>query len=203
MNCADRDATRRALSKPAAFVVLCKGLALKETLTAARLRELLHYDPETGVFTWLKVRAPHKVGSVAGTRSKPGYIYITINQRSYAAHRLVWLYVHGVFPKHQIDHRDGDQGNNRIVNLREATNSQNHQNVTASRNGSSGGYLGVTYDRARGKWQAQIKQEGKYRFLGRHATPEAAFIAYCEAKATFHTFNPNVRIGRTQEAAHG
>lgn len=173
---------------------------MKTELSAGRLRELLHYDPETGIFRWNISHPSRAAGGVAGHHSRQGYIYIVIAKRKYGAHRLAWLYMTGAWPAAQVDHRDGSKSNNRFDNLREATNAQNHQNISVSRSGTSG-YLGVTFDKAKGRWQAQIKVEGRYKFLGRHDTPEQAFDAYCLAKAGLHTFNPSVRCGRATELA--
>lgn len=97
-------------------------------LSAKRLREILDYNPETGIFTW-KVMLAHrrKPGDVAGSLTH-GYIEIGIENHSYRAHHLAWLYIHGELPQGMIDHIDGNRVNNAIANLRIATNQQNSQN---------------------------------------------------------------------------
>lgn len=187
---ADRDATRRAFSKPAAFVVLTKGLTLKTELTAARLRELLHYDPETGIF--IRARGCRAGKATGAMRPPKNYLYISVNGASYSAHRLAWMYVTGAWPKDQIDHRDGDRANNAFTNLRECGNAENSQN-RGIRSDNASGFVGVTWDRKRKAWRSQIKKSGRNYFLGWFATPSAASEAYLLAKADLHKFQPAPR----------
>lgn len=160
----------------------------KPDLTAERLRELLHYDPETGVFTWrVSGRGPAKAGSIAGTIKPKGYRVIWIGG-NYKAHRLAWLYVHGHWPKDQIDHINHVKDDNRIANLREVTNGQNMQNRTHQRNSPSG-FKGVLGRTKSGRWPAKIASNGKQIWLGTFDSAELAYAAYCEAAARLHTHN--------------
>ena len=98
-------------------------------VSRARLRELLHYDCETGEFRWLKRASPSiQPGDMAGTLDNQGYRRITIKGRHYRAHHLAWLYMRGNWCSLMIDHRDLDPSNNRWANLRRATGSQNNAN---------------------------------------------------------------------------
>ena len=156
-------------------------------LTAERLRELLDYDQETGVFTRkVKLCNRVKVGDVAGYLNRKGYIHIRVDGRSHKAHRLAWLYVHGVWPQSGIDHINGIKDDNRIINLREATHSDNQQNLRKPHADNKIGLLGVS--RSQGKFKAQINVDGKVRTIGRFHTPEAAHAAYLEAKRQLHPF---------------
>ena len=94
------------------------------------IKELLHYEPNTGIFTWLKHRGGKtKKGSIAGSLHKCGYMVIRINVKHYYAHRVAWIYVHGSIPEHVlIDHINGKRNDNRIENLRLATYQQNNEN---------------------------------------------------------------------------
>lgn len=155
-------------------------------VSAERLRELLHYDPETGHFTRLVSRPHSKVGDVAGCLNNQGYHRICIDYRDYQAHRLAWLYVHGVWPAHQIDHIDLDRANNRLANLREATKAQNSQNLRDARANSKSGFLGVSQSKQAGKWRARIMLDGKEYRLGRFASADLAHAAYVQAKRELH-----------------
>jgi len=141
--------------------------------TLERLRELLDYDPSTGTFTWLVSRGNAIAGSIAGCVNGEGYWQIQIDGKRYYAHRLVWLHVHGVWPANQIDHINGVKDDNRLANLREATQSENKRNTGTYRNSTSG-VKGVHFYKATGKYQAQSKLNGKLHHLGYHATLEAA-----------------------------
>lgn len=154
-------------------------------LTVDVLREILDYDPMTGVFRWRQGRKGIRAGGVAGSKKAYGYVEIGLLNGQYLAHRLAWLFVHGVWPADQIDHIDGDRSNNCIANLREATRSENLRNRGLQRNNTSG-FKGVIFDKRTGMWQARIKIHGRRILLGLHETPEAAHAAYCEAAAKHH-----------------
>ena len=158
--------------------------AMLSDITQERLKELLHYDPETGVFTWL-VRLSNRglVGSHAGSLVA-GYIDIGISSKSYRAHRLAWLYVNGEWPEDALDHINGDTADNRIKNLRETNKSENGQNVCEARINNQSGFLGVSPKR--GKWRATIMVDGKQTHLGSFDTPELAADAYWRAKPSHH-----------------
>jgi hypothetical protein len=155
-------------------------------ISAERLRELLAYDPETGVFTWRSSRCGVAAGSVAGSRKSNGYIKVKVGGRMYRSHRLAWFYVTGVWPVGQLDHINGIRDDNRIANLREATNAENQQN-SKCRSGSASGFKGVT--RKRNAWRARIKRGGRFIYLGAYKTREEAHAAYrVAAEAHFGEF---------------
>ena len=156
----------------------------QDRLKAERLRELLNYDPETGVFTWrVSRRATARPGSVAGTITPKGYRAIWIGA-NYRAHRLAWLYVHGEWPSGEIDHIDGNRANNAIANLRDVSTSFNHENLRKARSDSRHGFLGVSPMGKR--WKARITVRGKFQHLGIYDTPEEAHAVYLEAKRRLH-----------------
>jgi HNH endonuclease/AP2 domain len=145
-------------------------LRKRPRLTRARLRELLHYDPDTGDFRWWK-----RAGNDVRLGEKAGYLEIRIDKREYQAHQLAWRYMTGRRCRPMIDHRDGDATNNRWTNLRRATPSQNIANSRRSRHNTSG-YKGVSF--YRGRWRAVISNKGRSIYLGTFATPKAAHAAY-------------------------
>lgn len=155
-------------------------------LTAERLRQVLHYDPATGIFTW-RVRTSSRAaaGSRAGFSRKDGYRLIGIDGEIYLEHRLAWLYVKGEWPEKDIDHEDVDPSNNRFGNLRPATHSQNHCNKKTPANNTSG-FKGVSWNKKDRVWQALIKLRGKSHYLGGFGDPAEAHAAYCAASAKLH-----------------
>jgi HNH endonuclease len=150
----------------------------RRRVTRARLRALLDYNSQTGEFRWRKrVRPSIKPGDIAGTLVQ-GYRRITIDGRSYPAHHLAWLYKKGNWRFQVMDHRDLDRSNNRWINLRRATRSQNNANTRVSRSNACG-LKGASPDR--GRWRATIRKHGRKRHLGKFATPQAAHAAYAKA----------------------
>lgn len=155
-------------------------------LTVEHLKELLSYSPETGVFTWLVSRGGRaQPGAKAGTRNVNGYWRIDVEGEKLYAHRLAWLYMTGSWPKGEIDHINGVRADNRFPNLREATVSENRRNVTMRRHNTSG-VFGVTFDKARKKWKAQIVVDRKCIFIGRFDAIEDAKKARDMAAADLH-----------------
>lgn len=148
----------------------------KPELTHAQLLAELDYCQETGIFT--------RGGRAVGTLHRPtGYIYISVLNRLYLAHRLAFFAVHGRWPE-VTDHINGEKTDNRIANLREVTQTVNSQNRRAPSIRNQSGILGVCFDR--GKWVAHISAHGKRRNLGRYDTSDAASQACVTAKRQLH-----------------
>ena len=103
------------------------------------------------------------------------------------AHRLAWLYMTGVWPENQIDHINGGRDDNRWVNLREADNGQNMQNISGPHGKTFTGELGVTFRRNR--FEARIQQGKKRLHIGTYKTKDEAVAAYLAAKLVLHTHN--------------
>ena len=146
-------------------------------LTQDYLKEILDYDPETGIFRWKVSRQGIRIGAEAGNLRKEGYRRIAVNGKSYFAHRLVWLYIHGKFPDNCIDHINGIKDDNRIANLREATNQQNLFNRGKYKNNTSG-HKGVSFHKPANKFQAKIRINRKLKHLGYFDSKEEASAAY-------------------------
>src|SRR3990167_1534850 len=163
-------------------------------LTQARLQELLHYDPETGIFTWRttehtgknKAFVLHSKGDIAGSIIGHKYLRVTVEGVRYYCHRLAWFYMTAKWPHPEVDHENGNGADNRWTNLREATRRKNAQNLRSARADSASGILGVSWDDSRSQWVARIKVGGAYKFLGRFDSAEAAEQAYRKKKRAEH-----------------
>jgi HNH endonuclease/AP2 domain len=180
-------------------------MACKEDITADEARRLLDYDPETGELRW-KARTPDMfmdgdqsaehvcarwnslhAGKIAGQKMPSrAYLMVAIRPRVYRAHRLGWLIYYGRWPI-GVDHINGVPTDNRLCNLREATQSENGQNLTGR---SERGWRGVTWHEATAKWMSRIKIRGREEYLGLFDTAEQAHAAYLKAKKRLHTFQP-------------
>ena len=156
-----------------------------DALTQDRLKSVLHYNPDTGIFT--HIRSGHGVypGKVAGAIMR-GYIGIKIDGVAHRAHRLAFLYITGEMPE-GVDHINQKKTDNRFINLRKATAQENNQNRTTPINNTSGA-IGVRFDPRMGKWRAQFYRNGKCCHLGFFARLEDAVIArkQAEADAGYH-----------------
>lgn len=159
----------------------------KQDLTQEKLKELLSYDPDSGLFTRKKKGrgARCMVGDVAGTVGSKGYVSIKVLNYRYQAHRLAWIYVYGVWPEDQVDHINGIKHDNRISNLRGVTNSQNQMNTGLMKSNKSG-FKGVYFKKDRNKWQAKITVNKKHIFLGYFDDAESAAKVYQEASDKHH-----------------
>ena len=163
----------------------------KPMLTQEELKELLNYNPETGIFTRAINSGRNdrwKKGSVAGyLDDSNGYIKVSLLGKRYYAHRLAWLYVHGEFPVNKIDHENHDRTDNRIINIRLASDSQNAMNCSKQVNNTSG-TTGVVWDKDLLKWAARIMVNRKCLYLGVFVDIELAKNArkQAEVKYGFH-----------------
>lgn len=155
-------------------------------ITQERLREVLNYDSETGLFSWIaKPNRRIAVGDIAGTISH-GYIVTRIDGRRYPMHRLAWLYVTGGWPIGAIDHINGVRSDNRIANLRVVTDSVNKQNKYRAQRNSKIGILGVSMACGGKKFRARIKTSQGHKHLGVFETADEAASAYLTAKRKLH-----------------
>jgi hypothetical protein len=159
------------------------------------LRSLVHYDPESGIFTWLPRKPLNKhhnkiwnnrfAGKQITRMDGYGYIQcsVTVNGKKYRhkIHRLAWLYVYGVMPVLEIDHINQVRTDNRITNLRLATKQENQYNVTNPRKHNVSGIKGSKWCPRDGNYMARITVDGKEVYLGKFATAEEAHRAYVDA----------------------
>lgn len=169
----------------------------KSTLTSQWLRDNLVYEPSTGVFMW-KVRGPGRImGKILGTEVWPGYLTMKVDGTIYYAHRIAWLYVHGKWPEHHLDHIDGDKSNNAIENLREATSAQNAASRPTKRRVASS--RGVMPHGA--GFVARIHHGGKRHYLGYFPTAKAAQEAYELAAKRIHgefAYQERIAVPKTE-----
>lgn len=137
-------------------------------ITQIELKKILSYDKETGLFAWKSNPSPFsrvKIGGIAGCYHKEGYIVIGINNKSYNAHRLAWLYTYGSFPPEQIDHINHNRSDNRLENLRSVTNQENAMNRSKHKLNKSG-VTGVSWSKSYKRWIGNITIDGKRIYLG-------------------------------------
>lgn len=158
------------------------------------LKSRLHYDSETGCFTWLRREEKNHwhvgwnkrwAGKSVAYINPEGYLEIALDGVHYKGHRLAWFYMRGEWPKSDLDHVDYDRSNCRWANLREANKAQNMQNRSKTRINTSG-FKGVTFEKQTQRWKAQIQSHGKALNLGRYNTPEEAHAVYAEAARRLH-----------------
>ena len=145
-------------------------IGTKKKLTQKKLKELLHYEPETGVFTWThrllsRNRPSAFSGREAGCLSGDGYYYISVSNRLYKRSRLAWLFMYGYFPEHEVDHINRIRKDDRGINLREVSHQCNLRNCGNFKHNTSG-VKGVCWDKNKNKWMSKIKINQKTIFLG-------------------------------------
>lgn len=154
-------------------------------LTPERLREILHYDPATGIFSNKNPRKKIVVGTQSGGLDRStGYIVIGIDRRRYYAHRLAFFYINGEWPPELVDHIDGNKTNNIFTNLRQVSRLVNQQNMKLATKSSSSGLLGAY--RKRKKWSSKIRVGGRVINLGTFDTAMEAHLEYIKAKRIHH-----------------
>jgi hypothetical protein len=170
------------------------------------LKQTLGYDRSTGILTWKERPSSHfdkawkagrwnrrhagaQAGTTAATNNGKKYCYITIAQKTYMAHRIIWMLETGSFPSEDIDHIDGDGSNNALSNLRAVSPQDNHKNYPL-RKDSTSGITGVSWDKKNKKWVARIFVGGKKLHLGRFSVKADAAVARKEADIKY-SFHPN------------
>lgn len=144
-------------------------------MTQDELLQIVNYDPETGIFTWARNNGKARIGKIAGSKNRHGYVNITINRVRYYAHRLAFLYMEGFMPP-LVDHKDQCTSNNAWCNLRDASKSLNAFNSKMRHNNASG-LGGVSWHARGGKWQAHCGP----KYLGLFEDKHVAHAAYLTA----------------------
>jgi hypothetical protein len=148
-------------------------------ITQKYLQFLLHYNPETGKWKWVRSKGGQKAGNVAGCLDN-GYYTIRIERRNWRSSRLAFLYMRGRWPIEVMDHKNGNPSDDRWINLREATHAQNQQNHKRNSRNMSG-YKGVQWMPRHRKFRARIRVNNVLIWLGNFNTPQLAHAAYVVA----------------------
>ena len=156
-------------------------------ITQERLKELVSYDAETGVFTRLTTTQGARAGSIAGRTTKGRYVDIRVDGTRYSGHRLVWLYIYGNFPEIEIDHINHDRTDNRIINLRLAGHKANQKNRSLNKDNTSG-VSGISKHIS--GWSVSI---GGYGYVGLY---KDFFEAVCIRKSLENELNYHENHGR-------
>lgn len=159
-----------------------EGLMKLTDLTAEELKSVLHYDPETGVFT--RLGGPRK-GKAAGSVDSWGHRQIRIYGRLYTAGRPAWLYMTGEWPSEEVDHENVLPADDRWENLRLASHSENVCNQQRRCDNTSG-HKGVYWHGSSGMWQASIGKGNKLIYLGLFKTKEEAIRVRLAAVEKMH-----------------
>lgn len=150
--------------------------------TIERIRQVLAYEPDTGILRWRITSGRAIAGNEAGCLDKStGYIRVRVDKTFILAHHICWALTYGCWPE-RLDHRHGKAAGNGIENLRECTQSQNLGNMERPKHNTSG-IKGVSFHKDTGQWLAQIGINGKKTYLGIRPTKEAAAALYAEAAA--------------------
>lgn len=157
-------------------------------ITQDRLKELVTYDPETGLFFRLSlIRGQGDLTKPIGSEVGNGYLDASIDGKRYYLHRIAFIYMNGEIKEDfDVDHVNHIKSDNRFSNLREVSHSVNLQNRVRSVSGGLSGYLGVTYSKRANAFVAQITINGVNRHIGCFQNPKEAHDAYVSAKRKFH-----------------
>lgn len=157
---------------------------IRREIPINELRALLRFDEE-GNLWWKIPKMGRRKNRPAGCNGKHGYKQIMINGEIFLAHRVIFALYYGFWPNEQIDHINGNKGDNRIENLREASHSQNNHNRPNYRNNTTG-FKGVHTRKDYNKFLARIRINGVAIHLGVFDTAEEASAAYRQAAIKYH-----------------
>lgn len=142
-------------------------------ITLEDIQNAIRYDAESGRMYFMD-------GSPADRPHIKGYYTVRVKTHKFLSHRVAWLLTHGEWPAQDIDHINRVGTDNRLVNLRAATRSQNQQNRGIPENNSSG-CVGVAWNKRRGKWMAYINSGPKRQYLGAHFSDLESAVAVRKA----------------------
>lgn len=161
-------------------------MAADDLISVETLKTLLSYDHVTGIIRWKIKRGNRAAGSIAGRIGNDGRIHIGVSKHNMTGHRVAWALHYGSWPTLGIDHRNGDPTDNRIKNLRQASQLINTQNRRRANKGTRSGLLGASWKSRIGRWCAQIRHSGKLHHIGYFDSAEDAHAAYIAEKRRHH-----------------
>jgi hypothetical protein len=154
--------------------------------TQKELIELFDYHPN-GILTSKYAKTNRKIGAVVGVKNKYGYLSAKLNKKTYYVHRLIWTICNGTIPEgFDVDHINGNRSDNIIKNLRLVTRQGNNQNLRSAKSNSKTKLLGACFHKRSKKFVAQIRENGKYKYLGLFDTALDAHNAYLKRKREIH-----------------
>ena len=159
-----------------------RNINFGESLNAENVHKVFKYDKDTGILYRSMINGRLKVTGASGRNPYYQYLVTAYNGRQYRVTHIIWLIVYGKFPTVHIDHINTIQNDNRLINLREATQTQNRANTTVTTRSKSG-VKGVFWDKERNRWSVYITSDYKTYFVGRYDDIEDAKKAY-KNKAT-------------------
>jgi hypothetical protein len=150
------------------------------------IKKLFHYDAESGMLLWRKGNNRNvKPWQEAKSPNGHGYYNVKIDGKSYLVHRLIWLYVHGSFPKEDIDHKNRIRNDNRLCNLRAVSRTDNCQNISLPDHNKSG-HIGVSWIKSHNRWTVYVKVDKKNKWLGYYKNLDDAVAARKAGEAKFY-----------------
>lgn len=162
----------------------------KALLTVEQLKHTFHYDPPTGLFRWrFSPRNDIKPWSLAGSTRADRYRSLHVRGIGFFEHRAAWAYMTGAWPVEDIDHLNGDRGDNRWLNLRMVSTQVNCQNRRAATVANRSGLLGAHFNAQMGKYVSAVRIDGKQKYLGTFATAEEAHQAHLAARRAHYAGN--------------
>ena len=149
----------------------------KEMIDQETVKKLFHYDAESGMLLWRNGNGRNvKPWQQAKALNGHGYYTAKVNGKNYLVHRLAWLYVHGAFPKHDIDHKNRIRNDNRLCNLRAVSRTDNCQNISLPSHNKSG-HIGISWFALQKKWTVYVKVNKKNKWLGNYKNLDDAIAA--------------------------
>lgn len=150
------------------------------------IKKLFYYNADSGILLWRKGNGRNvKPWQQVKSQNKHGYFCVKISGKTYLAHRIVWCYIHGHFPIGDIDHKNRIRNDNRIVNLRDVSRTDNCQNISLPKHNKSG-HIGVSWIKSHTLWTVYVKVNKKNKWLGYYKDLNRAIEARKKGEAQYY-----------------